>query len=554
MESPQITLSLAGPDGAGPRKWTSSCHLRIGRLPELEIALDDLSVSRVHAEVYLADNGWVVRDRGSSNGTALNGARIGRTPQPVKVGDTIQTGSLRFQVESLQVRPVTVRLAGSTVCVEATARRGAGDADLADSGTSGELRDYLRVVRAAHRLAEAPRVIEALQDVLNRALAFFRARRAGVFLLDEITGQIAVRCFAARPGDGAARAPGKTLPAIALRRRQSLLFKDRTEAAHHQADTAMRGELDSAVCAVLRAPERAFGVVYLDRGVDEEPFTEVDLNRADTLADAVALGLDRQYLVERNRTMFVQTVTALAEAVEMRDEYTGNHTQRVTTYAMMLAEEMGLPDDDRRQLQVATLLHDIGKIAIDDQVLRKPGRLSDHEFAAMKTHVVRGAEIVQMIPGLAWALPVVRGHHERWDGRGYPDGLKGEEIPLAARVVSVADAFDAMTSDRPYRAGMPAARAFAELQAGAGTHFDPLCVEAFARIRPQIQTLLEREAAERRGSEGGTNTLSRKELEREHAAQFGNSYQAVTRTVFPEKARTQVPLSAPSPPAPQAGD
>jgi putative nucleotidyltransferase with HDIG domain len=199
----------------------------------------------------------------------------------------------------------------------------------------------------------------------------------------------------------------------------------------------------------------------------------------------------------------------------MRDEYTGNHTQRVTAYALLLAEEMGLEETERRRLRVATLLHDIGKIAIDDQILRKPGRLADHEFDRMKTHVLRGSEIIQMIPGLAWALPVVRGHHERWDGCGYPDGLTGTGIPLTARVVAVADAFDAMTSDRPYRPGMPAGRAFAELLAGAGTHFDPECVEAFLRIRAKVEALLEQEAAERRSAAGGSDTISRQELERE---------------------------------------
>ncbi len=132
----------------------------------------------------------------------------------------------------------------------------------------------------------------------------------------------------------------------------------------------------------------------------------------------------------------------------------------------------------------------------------------------MRTHVLRGWEIVQMIPGLAWALPVVRGHHERWDGRGYPDGVAGDAIPLTARVAAVADAFDAMTSDRPYRKGMPAARAYAELLAGAGTHFDPECVAAFDRVRPQVEALLAKETAERRAIEGGCDTVSRRELER----------------------------------------
>ncbi|MDY3552137.1 HD domain-containing protein [Gemmata sp. JC717] len=530
-EPPCVTLSLAG-NNTAPRTWTASGHLRIGRLPELEVALDDLSVSRLHAEVYLLDEAWVVRDRGSSNGTVLNGVRIGRTPQPLRAGDTIQIGALAFKVELVRVRPIAVRLGNQTVHVEATARRHPDPVDTTAPVGAGPGRPgFLRLVRAAHRLTEAARAADALQALVDDARVCFGARRAAVFLVDDATGHLGARHFAARGG----RPPGKTLAAVALRRRQSLLFADRTEVAGHQAESGTTGDLNSVICAVLRAPDRAFGALHLDRGMDAEPFTAADLELADTLADAVALGLDRQQLVERNRAMFVQTVTALAQAVEMRDEYTGNHTQRVTTYALLLADELGLPDEDRKQLQVATLLHDIGKIGIDDAILRKPGRLSDAEFAQMKTHVLRGAEIVQMIPGLAWALPVVRGHHERWDGRGYPDALKGEEIPLTARVVAVADAFDAMTSDRPYRAGMPAARAFAELQAGAGTHFDPACVEAFTRIRPQLEALLEREARERRDAEAGLHTLTRQELDRERAALAGAALAALRDAVH-EKA------------------
>jgi putative nucleotidyltransferase with HDIG domain len=214
----------------------------------------------------------------------------------------------------------------------------------------------------------------------------------------------------------------------------------------------------------------------------------------------------------------VQAVTALAQAVEMRDQYTGNHTNRVTTYSLMLAEELGLPDDQRHLLRVSAALHDIGKIAIDDQVLRKPGRLTESEFAQMRTHVTRGAEIIETMPGLAWALPVVRSHHERWDGAGYPDGLIGVQIPLMARIVSVADAFDAMTSDRPYRRGMSTDVAFAEIRAGAGKQFDPNCADAFIRIQKKIEMLLAEERAFTITAERATDTISVQELRRESAA------------------------------------
>ncbi len=525
MQTPRVVLSLAD-NGPAPRTWVSSCHLRIGRLPELEVAIDDLSVSRLHAEVLLSDEGWVVRDRGSSNGTILNGVRLGRTPHPLRQGDTIKLGNLIFKVDHLQVRPVTVRLGQQTVQVEAATRRTWGEAvDALDPPpTDRNEKGILRLIRGGYRLAQSSRAGETLQEVLNDAVAYFGARRGGVFLLDDVTGQLAVRCYAGKSGGVVPlRPPGKTLATVAFRSRQSLLFKDRTDAAKNGAESAVRGEMGSVICAVLRAPDREIGVLHLDRGPDAEPFTEAEMHLADSLSAAIALGLDRQQLVDRHEELFLQTVTALAQAVEMRDEYTGNHTQRVTAYAMLLAEELGLPEGDRRRLRVATLLHDIGKIAIDDQILRKPGRLADHEFETMKTHVVRGAEIIQMIPGLSWALPVVRNHHERWDGRGYPDGTAGESTPLAARVVAVADAFDAMTSDRPYRAGMPVARAFAELTTGAGTHFDPECVAAFVRIRPKLEAMLEKDAAERRATqesetEGVSGTISRQELDRERRA------------------------------------
>jgi HD-GYP domain-containing protein (c-di-GMP phosphodiesterase class II) len=517
LYTPCVVLSLV--NSPVPQTWSSSSHLRIGRLPELEIMIDDLSVSRLHAEILLGDDGWAVRDRGSSNGTALNGVRIGRTPQPIRQGDAIQVGSIAFRVEHVRERPLTVRIGQQTVQIEATARRTWADAvDALEPPAGGSGRDekgFLRLLRGGYRLAQTARVADTLQEVVNDAVAFFGARRGAVFLVDDATGQLAVRRFAARSGEPTARPPSKTLAAIAFRDRHSLLFRDRTEAAQYQAESAVRGEMNSVICAVLRAPDREIGVLHLDRGPDGASFTESDLHLADSLAAAVALGLDRHELVERHEALFIQTVTALAQAVEMRDEYTGNHTQRVTAYALLLAEEMGLEEIERRRLRVATLLHDIGKIAIDDQILRKPGRLADHEFDRMKTHVLRGSEIIQMIPGLAWALPVVRGHHERWDGCGYPDGLTGAGIPLTARVVAVADAFDAMTSDRPYRPGMPAARAFAELEAGAGTHFDPECVEAFLRVRSKVEALLEKEAAERRSTAGGSDTISRQELERQ---------------------------------------
>src|SRR5205823_5951537 len=154
-----------------------------------------------------------------------------------------------------------------------------------------------------------------------------------------------------------------------------------------------------------------------------------------------------------------------------------------TGFALLLGRQLHLSAEDLEVIRFATPLHDIGKIGIDDGILRKPGPLTPEEFDVMKTHTTRGAEILEPIPDLRRALAVVRSHHERWDGHGYPDGLAGEDIPLLARIVAVADGFDAMVFDSPYRRGIPVEEAFAELEKQQGEQFDPHVVAAFLQVR-----------------------------------------------------------------------
>ena len=195
---------------------------------------------------------------------------------------------------------------------------------------------------------------------------------------------------------------------------------------------------------------------------------------------AVACENDR--LVEAVGKMMIECVYGFAQSIESRDPYTGGHVQRVTAYALLLAKTAGLSPRDRAIIQIGGLLHDIGKIAIPDAVLRKPGRLEPAEFEIIKQHPVVGFELIRQIPHLGTALAAVRHHHERWDGKGYPDGLKGEDIPLHARVLAVADAFDAMTSDRPYRPGLPFDVAMDEVRKNAGVQFDAELATCFLRL------------------------------------------------------------------------
>jgi len=179
---------------------------------------------------------------------------------------------------------------------------------------------------------------------------------------------------------------------------------------------------------------------------------------------------------------YMATVRALSNAVEARDAYTGKHAERVAAYGMEIARAIGLRVADGHAVEFGFLLHDIGKVAIPDSILFKPDRLTAKERAVMEEHPVIGSAIVREIDFLGDAAKVVRSHHERWDGSGYPDGLAGEEIPLVARAFAVADVLDALTTDRPYRPASTLAIARAMIGEGSGSHFDPTVVEGFITI------------------------------------------------------------------------
>ncbi len=174
-----------------------------------------------------------------------------------------------------------------------------------------------------------------------------------------------------------------------------------------------------------------------------------------------------------------QALLGLAEAIEAKDTYTKGHCGRVAAFALALAHECGYPEEGMEALEFASFLHDIGKIGIRDAVLLKPGPLDDKEWEHMRTHPIKGYEIASQIDILKPTMPCIRNHHERWDGKGYPDGLKGEEIPLSARIVAIADAYDAMSTDRPYKKALPLAECERLLRKNASTMYDPQLVDLF---------------------------------------------------------------------------
>jgi putative nucleotidyltransferase with HDIG domain len=187
---------------------------------------------------------------------------------------------------------------------------------------------------------------------------------------------------------------------------------------------------------------------------------------------------DNHHLLLKNKALFLGTIRALAAAIDEKDPYTRGHSERVTEYSLILARRLGMSEQELETLQIAALLHDVGKIGIDDKVLKKPGYLTPEEFEVMKQHPVKGANIMKSIDQMKEMLPGLKHHHEQWDGNGYPDQLQGTGIPLVARIISVADTFDAMTTDRPYQRAIDLDLTLQKIQQNAGIKFDAEVVGA----------------------------------------------------------------------------
>jgi putative nucleotidyltransferase with HDIG domain len=213
-----------------------------------------------------------------------------------------------------------------------------------------------------------------------------------------------------------------------------------------------------------------------------QSFTGEDMDLVRTLASLAAVAVANARMEEKQHSTFVRTMESLATALEARDEYTRGHSQRVCEVSMLLGDRMGYSPEALEELRVGTVLHDIGKIGVPDAVLNKRGKLTEEEFEIMKSHTVTGYEICRPLMLSEGVLMIIRNHHEKLDGSGYPDGLKGGELPLSLRIVCVADAFDAMSSRRPYRGIMEQDEVLAELSRHAGTQFDPVVVESLKEL------------------------------------------------------------------------
>lgn len=236
------------------------------------------------------------------------------------------------------------------------------------------------------------------------------------------------------------------------------------------------------ICVPVKIKGRMIGVLQAVNKKNQGRFSKGDMEDFSSLANQVAIAIENANLYKELKDTFLSTAGALSDTIEAKDTYTGGHTQRVMEYSLEIGWRLGLPADELEDLKLAAILHDIGKIGVDDVVLRKQGRLNEEEKRKMQQHSIIGPHIVKRVRQLHQIIPGIRHHHEMYDGGGYPDGISGENIPLMARIIAVADAYDAMTSDRPYRKGLGMETALREIQKFSGKQFDPIVVQALTSV------------------------------------------------------------------------
>jgi len=238
----------------------------------------------------------------------------------------------------------------------------------------------------------------------------------------------------------------------------------------------------SLICAPLMIRNSILGILSIRKKNNRQVFDKKDLHHILSLTKRASLNLENKILYESIYSNIMDTLKSLISSIQARDHYTEEHSQRVTETSLKIAAQLNCSKKDMESLRIASVLHDVGKIAVPDSVLLKPGSLTLEEFLIIKNHPTIGENILRPVILLESERKIIQCHHERWDGKGYPLGLAGTEIPYLARIMAVADSFDAMTSDRPYRPAMPLEKAIDELIKSKNTQFDGEIVDAFVKI------------------------------------------------------------------------
>lgn len=324
-----------------------------------------------------------------------------------------------------------------------------------------------------------------LNEIMEVAAKLLRAETSTIFLIDQEKQELYFEVVTGKSKGNISstiRIPmSEGIAGWVARTGQSLLVPDVSKDArfYNKVDKKSKFLTKSIVGVPLRVKDKVIGVIEVLNKFDGTAFLPYEMELLEALADQSAVAIDNAVVHKEFQELFLDTITALARAIESKDSYTGGHIDRIENYSMAICSELELTPEDKDRIRWAALFHDIGKIGVSETILQKPGKLDDAEYEEIKKHPQLGADILKPIKQFKQIIPGILHHQERWDGNGYPNKLKGDKISMDGRIIGVADTFDAMTSDRPYRKGLPREFAIDEIKKCSGSQFDPEVVAAF---------------------------------------------------------------------------
>lgn len=479
----------------------------VGRDPAGDLTLDDPKVSRVHSYLIRQGDTLTVTDNRSTNGTYVNGERLQPDkPRRLTVDDHLLIGGCEYKLAD-SLSPPSVHFSPNqpnvtrVIQTDSVAKKLSDILDFyrshppaeekVDTGEAVKIRKLMRsletVFKMSKRISQVmplDKLFEEMRDILFEA---FEGVENIVFLIQDndegAFSDYTPRLIANVHGD-------TSIPVIiphsvfhrAIKERVTIVANDALSDERFSASDSIVGlAIRSLMCVPLVLGERVLGALYVDNRTQGINYEESDAELLSAFATQAAVAIDNARLLETLQKSYHQTLQALVKTIEAKDKYTSGHSQRVAQYAIGIGQELQMSDAKLDMLRTAAELHDIGKIGIREIVINKTGKLSDTEYREIKGHPITGESILKPITYLRPILPAIRNHHERWDGKGYPDNQRGDEIHIFARILCVADAFDAMTTQRAYNKPMEYREALDKIRQATGTQFDPLVVEAFGR-------------------------------------------------------------------------
>ncbi len=465
--------------------------LTIGRGKENNLPLPKgATVSRQHAQFTHYESGslefWKIQDLGSRHGTFLNGVKL-RTKREVRlrVGDLITIEPYTFQlIDKKQIQDYSVSFDDALTVGGTSIQR----VERTEGGVSLEherLEALLACSHLIHTVSNEKDMAEALASAAYAGTSF-----SNVAIIRPMGGD-RVQVLSAKGRIALEGSPNVSRTLLDAAMKGEPVRFQKAEMVDETDNSIMQYSIEEALCIPILIGKSVSGCIYLDNrdGQNHRQGIDDDIEYCTGLADIASLAMSNLKRIdielrhnEERHGFLLGTVSALVSAIDAKDTYTCGHSERVAWLSKEIAKQLELDPVTIEQIHICGLVHDIGKIGIPESILQKPSRLTDEEFERIKEHPVIGVQILKDVPQLKPVLSGVRSHHERWDGRGYPDGTAGEDTPLFGRILGIADAFDAMCSSRAYRDGLCREDVLNEMTACAGSQFDPKLVALFMNI------------------------------------------------------------------------